>query len=128
MLVLIADDNFDFCSTIADIVQSFGYETNTIQDPEEALNFLDKNQKRVGVLLLDIEFAPEAKLNGIDVLEQSRKKYPSIPVIMITGKGTIDTAVKATKLGAMNFIEKSILTKERLKEVIDSDGASQLQR
>jgi two-component system nitrogen regulation response regulator NtrX len=120
MIVLIADDNFDFCSTIADIVQSFGYETNTIQDPEEALIYLEKNQKKVGVLLLDIEFAPEAKLNGIDVLEQSRKHYPSIPVIMISGKGTIDTAVKATKLGAMNFIEKSILTKERLKEVLAS--------
>jgi len=120
MIVLIADDNHDFCSTIADIVQSNGYETHTIQNPEEALNYLEKNNKKVGVLLLDIEFGPETKLTGIDVLEQSRRRYPAIPVIMITGKGTIDTAVKATKLGAINFIEKSILTKERLGNVLDS--------
>jgi DNA-binding NtrC family response regulator len=120
MLVLIADDNLDFCTTIADIVQSNGYETHTIQDPQEALNYLEKNSKKVGVLLLDIEFGPEARLNGIDVLEQARRNYPTIPVVMISGKGTIETAVKATKLGAMNFIEKSILTKERLKEVLDS--------
>jgi len=120
MIVLIADDNHDFCSTIADIVQSNGYETHTIQNPEEALNYLDKNNKKVGVLLLDIEFGPDTKLTGIDVLEQSRRKYPAIPLVMITGKGTIDTAVKATKLGAINFIEKSILTKEKLGNVLDS--------
>jgi len=120
MLVLIADDNLDFCSTIADIVQSFEYETHTIQDPEEALLYLEKNSKRVGTLLLDIEFGPEARLNGIDVLEQCRRHYPALPVVMITGKGTIETAVKATKLGAINFIEKSILTKEKLKEVLSS--------
>lgn len=120
MLVLIADDNHDFCSTIADIVQSNGYETHTLQDPQDTLDFLEKNHKRVGVLLLDIEFAPEAVLNGIDVLEQTRRNYPALPVVMITGKGTIDTAVKATKLGAINFIEKSILTKERLGNVLKS--------
>ncbi len=120
MLVLIADDNLDFCSTIADIVESNGYDTHTIQDPEEALNYLKKNSKKVGVLLLDIEFGPDAKLNGIDVLEQTRRLYPAIPVVMITGKGTIDTAVKATRLGALNFIEKSILTKEKLGKVLNS--------
>ncbi len=120
MNVLIADDNHDFCSTLADIVQSFGYETHTIQDPEEALLFLEKYHRKFGVILLDIEFGPEAKLNGIDVLEQCRRRYPAIPVVMITGKGTIETAVRATKLGAMNFIEKSILSKERIKGVISS--------
>lgn len=118
MLVLIADDNYDFCSTIADIVQSYGYETHTIQNPEEALVYIERNIKKIGTLLLDIEFGPEAKLNGIDVLEQCRRNFPALPVIMITGKGTIETAVKATKLGAINFIEKSILTKERLKDVL----------
>ena len=119
-IVFIADDNLDFCSTIADIVESNGYETYTIQDPEEALNYLKKNNKKVGVLLLDIEFGPDAKLNGIEVLEQTRRLYPTIPVVMITGKGTIDTAVQATRLGAINFIEKSILTKEKLGNVLDS--------
>ncbi len=120
MIVLIADDNQTFCSTVADVAHSNGYLTHTIQDPEETLNFLSKNHKRVGTLLLDIEFGPDAKLNGIDVLEQTRRNYPAIPVVMITGKGTIETAVKATRLGAINFIEKSILTKETLGKVLKS--------
>ena len=119
MIVLIADDNVDFCSTIADIVESNGYTTHSIHDPEETLNYLQKNNKKVGTVLLDIEFGPEAKLNGIDVLENIRRNWPAIPVIMITGKGTIEIAVQATRLGAINFIEKSILTKEKLGKVLD---------
>lgn len=118
MNVLIADDNFDFCSTLADIVQSYGYETHTIQDPEETLSFLEKYNRKFGLILLDIEFGPEARLNGIDVLEQCRRTYPAIPVVMITGKGSIEIAVRATKLGAMNFIEKTNLNKDKIKEVI----------
>ena len=120
MIVLIVDDNLDFCTTLADIVQSFGYETHTIQDPEETLSFLEKQYRKVGVMLLDIEFGPDARLNGIDILEHCRRNYPVVPVVMVTGKGTIETAVKATKLGAINFIEKSILSKERLREVLSS--------
>lgn len=120
MNVLIADDNLDFSTTLADIVQSFGYETHVIQNPEEALIFLEKFHRKFGVILLDIEFGPEAKLNGIDVLEVCRRNYPAIPVVMITGKGTIETAVRATKLGAINFIEKSILSKDKIREILSS--------
>ncbi len=119
MIVLIADDNLDFCSTIADIVESNGYNTQSLHDPEETLNFLQKNNKKVGTVLLDIEFGPDAKMNGIDVLEQIRRNWPAIPVIMITGKATIQIAVNATRLGAINFIEKSILTKEKLGKVLE---------
>lgn len=120
MKILIVDDNLDFCSTVADIVKSFGFETQIILNPEEALYHLAKFYTKVGIILLDIEFGPDAKMNGIDVLEQCRRNYPQIPVIMITGKGTIETAVKATKLGAINFIEKSILSKDKLYEIINS--------
>jgi DNA-binding NtrC family response regulator len=120
MNVLIADDNLDFCTTIADIVQSAGYDTHVLTDPEDALSFLEKHWRKIGIVLLDIEFGPDARMNGIDVLEQCRRSYPAIPVVMITGKGTIETAVRATKLGAMNFIEKSILNRERLKDVLTS--------
>jgi two-component system nitrogen regulation response regulator NtrX len=120
LLVLIADDDLDFCTTMADIVQSFNYQTHTIQKPDEAIFYIEKNSRRVGLVLLDIEFGPNATMNGIDVLESLRRSYPAIPVIMVTGKGTIETAVKATKLGAINFIEKSILSKEKISEVLSS--------
>ncbi|MCX6156305.1 MAG: sigma-54 dependent transcriptional regulator [Candidatus Kapabacteria bacterium] len=120
MKVLIADDNHDFCTTIAEIVRSYGHDTHTINNPEDALTYLDKFHRGISLILLDIEFGPEAKINGLDVLDKCRHKFPAIPVVMISGKGTIETAVKATKLGAINFIEKSIITKERLKDVIKS--------
>lgn len=120
MLILISDDNYDFSSTISEIVQGFGYETHTVYSPEDTINFIDKHSKKIAALLLDIEFGPETNLTGMDVLEYCRKNHPFIPVIMITGKGTIATAVKATKLGALNFVEKSLITAERLREVLES--------
>jgi two-component system nitrogen regulation response regulator NtrX len=120
MKILIVDDNPDFCSTIADIVGSFGYDAHIINSPEETLDFLSKFHSKISVILLDIEFGPNTKMNGIDVLGYCRLHYPSIPVVMISGRGTIETAVKATKLGALNFIEKSIISKEKLREVLNS--------
>ncbi len=120
MNVLIVDDNQDFTATLDDLVKSFGFETYTINAPEEALEYLSKFNRKVSCLLLDIEFGPNTSMNGIDVLEHCRRHYPAIPVIMISGKGTIETAVKATKLGAVNFIEKSILSKDKLKDILKS--------
>lgn len=120
MNILIVDDNQDFTATLADLVQSFGYDSHSLNHPEDAINYLAKYSRKVNCILLDIEFGNDVAMNGIDVLEHCRRYYHSIPVIMISGKGTIEMAVKATKLGAMNFIEKSILSKERLKEVLKS--------
>lgn len=123
MKVFIADDNKDFCTTIEDIVNSFGYETETVQDPNLVIEKLDTISKDIGLLLLDIEFGPSYDKNGLDILKYSRRNYPEIPVIMISGKGSIDTAVRATKLGAVNFIEKSIISINKIKEVLESATA-----
>lgn len=120
MNVLISDDNKDYCSTIADIVQSFGYTTEIILNPQDTINFLNKKHQNIGVVLLDIEYGPDTKLNGLDILEHCRHNFPELPVVMISGKGSIETAVRATKLGAMNFIEKSVVNKNKIKEVLDS--------
>lgn len=124
MKILVVDDNTEFSSTMADIVMSFGYDPQVINQPDEALNFLDRNDTEVGVVLLDIEFGPDAPMNGLDVLEKLRLNYPAIPVVMISGKGTIESAVRATKLGAVNFIEKSLISKDKIKEVLESSAAS----
>lgn len=124
MKVLIVDDNIEFCSTLADIVQSFGYDTHTLNSPEDALVYLEKYSRKISIILLDIEFGDKSQMNGLELLEQIRKNYIFIPVVMISGKGTIETAVRATKLGAINFIEKSIITKEKIKSVLDSAAES----
>jgi DNA-binding NtrC family response regulator len=120
MKILIVDDNRDFCATIADVVHSQGWETEIRNSPEAALGYLEQSSRDVGLMLLDIEFGSESTRTGIDVLESSVKLYPSVPVIMISGKGTIEVAVRATKLGALNFIDKSVLSNDRLVEVLSS--------
>ncbi|RPI69239.1 MAG: sigma-54-dependent Fis family transcriptional regulator [Ignavibacteriae bacterium] len=120
MKILIVDDNRDFCSTLADVVRDQGWDPEVRNSPEQALHYLESHHNDVGLMLLDIEFGSESKLTGLDILEQSIRLYPSIPVIMISGKGTIETAVRATKLGAINFIDKSSLSNDRLVGVLNS--------
>ncbi len=117
MKILIADDNHEFCTTIADIIASEGWEYKITNTPQDTLQYLEVHADRVGVLLLDVEFN-HPTLTGIDVLERSVRNWPQIPVVMITGVGTISIAVRATQLGAMNFIEKSAIDRARLKEVL----------
>ncbi len=118
--VLIVDDNHEFTATMADIVESYGYAADSVNSPGDALAYMEENSRSIGIILLDIEFGPQEKLNGLDLLEILRKNYINVPVVMISGKGTIESAVRATKLGAVNFIEKSIITKEKIKSVLDS--------
>ncbi len=120
MKVVIIDDNPEFGSTIADIVKSFGFEAEMLHEPHEAMAYMEKHNRSAGIVLLDIEFGPGADMDGLDLLEHFRRNYSSVPVVMISGKGTIESAVRATKLGAVNFIEKSIVSKDKIKEVLDS--------
>lgn len=120
MKVAIIDDSVDFSSTLADIVGSFGFNTHTLNSPSDAIDYMELHNRSIGIILLDIEFGPGQNMDGLDLLEIFRRNYPAIPVVMISGKGTIETAVKATKLGAVNFIEKSIITKDKIKSVLES--------
>ena len=65
MKVLIADDNVDFCSTISDIVSDFGYETVMFNDPDSAIECLNEHNREISLALLDIEFGPSVKKDGI---------------------------------------------------------------
>ncbi|MFM8771347.1 MAG: sigma-54-dependent transcriptional regulator [Candidatus Kapaibacterium sp.] len=120
MKILIVDDNRDFSATIADVVRSQGWTPEVRNSPEQALAYLAKSSPEVALMLLDIEFGSESSMTGIDVLGKSIREFPSIPIIMISGKGTIEMAVQATKLGAINFIDKSTLSNDRLIEVLSS--------
>lgn len=117
MNILIADDNREFCTTLADIITSEGWTCDICNDPDETLNYLTRKHSSISMMLLDIEFN-HPTLTGLDVLAQSVRRYPRIPVVMITGVGTIETAVRATQLGASNFIPKSSISEEKLKEVL----------
>lgn len=99
--ILIVDDEKNIIKTISSILQDEGHVVFSALRGDEAHAFLAKNE--VDIVILDV-WLPDA--DGIDILEKIIKLYPDISVIMISGHGSIDIAVKSTKVGAFDFIEK----------------------
>jgi two-component system nitrogen regulation response regulator NtrX len=94
-------------------LQDDGYSVDTVETGEECLHLLER--KSYDVVLLDI-WLP--RKDGIEVLREIRTRRPCQYVVMISGHGTIETAVQATKLGAFDFIEKP-LSLEKVLLVLD---------
>jgi len=101
--ILIVDDEEDICRLIADILKDEGYEPRYVKDSLSALEELADRQP--SLLLLDI-WLEGSQLDGLGILEIVSKKYPNIPVLMISGHGNIETAVNSIIMGAYDFIEK----------------------
>jgi two-component system nitrogen regulation response regulator NtrX len=101
--VLIVDDEESILRSVSGILADEGYATATAPNAERALAALDRLPP--DVVLLDIAMPGR---DGLHVLEELKQKRPELPVIMMSGHGTIDTAVRATKLGAYDFLEKPL--------------------
>ena len=99
--ILVIDDEKSIRSTLKEILEHEGFEVDTAEDGAEALELIPKNAYEA--VLCDIKM-PE--MDGIEVLEKIQKVKADLPVIMISGHGTIDTAVDAIKKGAFDFVEK----------------------
>ncbi len=101
--VLIVDDEVGIRQSLADVLQDEGYRVESVESGEGCLELLKK--KEFDLLLLDI-WLPG--LDGLQTLEKIQTLESPPIVIMISGHGTIETAVRATKLGAFDFIEKPL--------------------
>ncbi len=99
--VLIVDDEKNIVTSLQEILNDEGYEIITAEDGLEALEMVQAEPP--DLVLLDI-WIPG--IDGIEVLQTIKTYHPEIEVLVMSGHGTIDTAVKATKLGAYDFIEK----------------------
>jgi two-component system, NtrC family, nitrogen regulation response regulator NtrX len=99
--VLIIDDERAIRKTLSEILSYEGYKIDEAGDGEEGLKKF--REKTFDVVLCDIKMP---KLDGIEFLEKAREANPDIPVIMISGHGTIETAVEAVKKGAYDYISK----------------------
>ncbi|GIV53818.1 MAG: acetoacetate metabolism regulatory protein AtoC [Candidatus Kapaibacterium sp.] len=119
MKVLIADDHVEYCYTLQESFARMQWDALLAHSTADALGTLDRYAEALDLILLDIEFNGEQQ-TGMDVLAYARKHYPLVPVIMISGHGTLEMAVRATKLGAENFIDKATITTERLVEVVQA--------
>jgi two-component system nitrogen regulation response regulator NtrX len=99
--ILVIDDERAIRRGIIDILGSEGYQSDEAADGEEGLALLAKNA--YDVVLCDIKMP---RRDGIEFLEEAGKIKPDVPVIMISGHGSIDTAVEAVKKGAYDYISK----------------------
>ncbi|TVR69995.1 MAG: sigma-54-dependent Fis family transcriptional regulator [Spirochaetaceae bacterium] len=110
--ILVIDDERGIRDVLSDILQDEGYNVITAEDGLVGLGLLER--ELVDCLLLDVWLPGRG---GMDVLEEVKRLYSRIPVIMISGHGTIDMAVKAVKGGAFDFIEKP-LSLDRVTTVV----------
>ncbi|MGD9125052.1 MAG: sigma-54 dependent transcriptional regulator [Desulfarculaceae bacterium] len=101
--VLITDDEQAICNSLKGILADEGYEVSIAHDGEQALRLIE--EEGPDLVLLDI-WMPGP--DGLEVLEKIKGRRPTMPVVMISGHGTVETAVKATRLGAFDFIEKPL--------------------
>lgn len=122
-LVLVIDDEEGIRDSLRGILEDEGYEVITSESAEEGLRIFDEQSP--DLVLLDI-WLPG--MDGIEALKRMRDRRPSVPVIMISGHGTIELAVKAAKLGAYDFLEKPlslervIITVKRAIEKANLEG------
>lgn len=101
--ILVIDDEISIRASLKGILEDEGFAVDTAETGEDGL-YLLKSQN-FDLILLDI-WLPE--MNGLEVLRQLKKMEENPQVVMISGHGTIETAVKATKLGAHDFLEKPL--------------------
>lgn len=99
--ILIIDDEKAIRKTLSEILSYEGYKIDEAGDGEEGLRKL--KEKEFDVVLCDIKMP---KIDGLEFLEKSRETNADTPIIMISGHGTIETAVEAVKKGAYDYISK----------------------
>ena len=101
--IIIIDDEKEICESIKMILEYEGYAVDFSTNSLEGIEKISDNQ--FSALLLDIQM-PE--MNGFEVIKKVKEMNPALSVIIISAHGSIENAIKATKLGAFDFIEKPV--------------------
>ena len=123
--ILIVDDEQDIGRLIAESLEDEGYKTRYAVNGVAAIEAV--KSRCPGMVILDI-WLGDTKFDGIRVLELIKKDFPNLPVVMMSGHGTIETAVSAIKKGAYDFIEKPFKMERLLLLVERSLEAARLRR
>ena len=110
--ILICDDEEGIRESLKLILEDH-YDLIAVDSGEQALECL-KNSQDIGVVLLDIKMP---KVHGLDVLKQIKEKFPAVPVVIVTGYKSVETASEAANLGASGYIVKPFKIEEILVTV-----------
>lgn len=123
--ILIVDDEEDIRELVSGVLEDEGYEARTAANSDAALNAID--ERRPSLVLLDV-WLQGSRLDGLDLLDQIKNRDPSLPVLVISGHGNIDTAVAAIRKGAVDFIEKPFEADKLLHLVSRATETDRLRR
>ena len=121
--ILVVDDEADIRELIGGLLEDDGYEPREAGDADAALAAI--RARKPSLVILDV-WLQGSRLDGIELLDEFRKLDPGLPVIVISGHGTIETAVAAIRKGAYDFLEKPFKSDKLLLTVKRALEASRL--
>jgi two-component system nitrogen regulation response regulator NtrX len=123
--VLIVDDEQDIRELVAGVLEDEGYGARMAADSDATLAAI--RERRPSLVLLDV-WLKGSKLDGLDLLDEIKRRDPTIPVLVISGHGNLDTAVAAIRRGAVDFIEKPFEAERLLLLVARATETERLKR
>lgn len=110
--ILIVDDDRAVCDSLSDLLIGKGYDVAVVNDPAGALSAIDP--KTTALALVDLRMPG---IGGIELLQGIKSRLPDLPVVIITGFATVDTAVAAMKYGAADVFTKPIKSSALLSQI-----------
>lgn len=110
--ILLIDDDPIVCDSLAELLRGDGHDTTTAYNAEEALTTLEDAAQEGSPFALAICDVSMPGMNGMELLRRMGKDHPSTVVIMLTGYGTIESAVEALRLGASDYLTKPVVDAE----------------
>lgn len=115
--LLIVDDEERFLETTRRLMANRGVQTKTAPSGAEALRIIDETP--VDVVILDVKMPG---MDGVETLQRIKRHYPLIEVIMLTGHGSVDSAVKGLRMGAFDYVMKPCDIPDLLAKVEEAYG------
>lgn len=119
MKLMLVDDEERFLYAMEKLLTKKGYDIQTASSGEQCLDILSKN--RIHVVILDVKMPG---LDGLETLRRIKQQYPLVEVILLTGHGTVESAVDGLKCGASDFLMKPISASDLLDRVKDAFARS----
>jgi DNA-binding NtrC family response regulator len=113
--ILIVDDELHVLEIIGETLSSFGYKVIPRPDAESALSVIREGTD-IDLVITDLRMPG---MNGVEFLAVLKKTLPAVPVIMLTGYGTVETYLQALSLGVFEYLNKPIQAKE-LRHIVRS--------
>ena len=110
--ILMVDDDLRFLEVYSEILRNSGYDTDTAESGEQALSLL--GSKYYNIAIVDVLMP---RMNGIEFIKKIKERCPEIIVLMLTGEGSIQGAVKSMELGAFTYMLKPIEPEELLYHI-----------